>query len=285
MDDIPGNAPARPGAAPDPWAKAASENFPVASRLLPRGTRARVVAFYRFARAADDAADGGDHSPESRLARLDSLEAGLDGTARNEGSDLRALVDPPALAEARALLPAFRRDVTLTDCADWDDLMAYCASSAVPVGRFLLAVHGEGEDAQAPSDALCAALQVLNHCQDIAADERGLGRCYLPLDLREAAGVARADLTAPAMSPALRAVVRRTLDATDDLLAAAAPLPARIRARGLRAQATATLDLARRLSRRLRHGDPLARRIAPSRLDFARAGLAGLAAAVVGSRR
>ena len=280
---------ARPARGADPWEAAADENFPVASRLLPRGTRPAVVAFYRFARAADDAADAGDASPQTRLRALDALERGLDGAggpdARPEGEALHRAVGPgPALEEARALLAAFRRDVTLADCADWADLMGYCRASAVPVGRFLLRVHGEDEAAFAPSDALCAALQVLNHLQDVAEDEARLGRCYLPLDWRAAAGVVRADLTRPATVPALRAVADRCLDASDRLLAEAVPLPARLRTRGLRAQAAATLHLARRLSLRLRAGDPLARRIKPSRLDFARAGLAGLGAAVMGSR-
>jgi phytoene/squalene synthetase len=177
---------------------------------------------------------------------------------------------------AGALLPAFRRDAGGTCCADWADLMGYCDHSARPVGRFMLAVHGEGPEAEAPSDALCAALQVLNHLQDIAADRRDLGRRYLPGDWMEEAGATDRDLTAARCSPGLRRVIDRTLDGCDALLDRAGPLPHRIASRGLRAQAAATLWLARRLAARLRRGDPLARRVAPSRADFLRAGVAGL---------
>ena len=269
-------------------AAADRENFPVASRLLPARLRGRVVAFYNYARAADDAADDPAATPGVRLARLDTLSRGLDGTEEdNAGATLRRALDhgatpadAAALSAARDLLPAFRRDAAGIACSDWDDLTSYCASSARPVGRFLLALHEEPPETHAPSDALCDALQVLNHLQDIAADRRDLGRRYLPGDWMDAAGASDDDLTAEALTPALRQVIDRTLDASDDLLMRAAPLPRRIQARGLRAQATATLDLARRLSARLRAGDPLARRIAPTRIDFARAGLSGLRAAL-----
>ncbi|PRY93088.1 squalene synthase HpnC [Hasllibacter halocynthiae] len=270
---------------PDPLVRAArAENFPVASRLLPRATRARVMAFYRFARTADDAADDPASAPSERLAALARLEEGLRaGQPANAGAELRAaLAGTPGAAGAAAaaldLLPAFRRDAEGILCADWADLAGYCRFSAASVGRFLLAIHEEGEGARAPSDALCTALQVLNHLQDMGADRRRLGRRYLPGNWMEAEGARDADLLAPALTPALRRVVLRTLDAADDLLEEAAPLPARIRARGLRAQSTATLRLARRLSARLRVGDPLAGRVALSRVDFLRAGAAGLGA-------
>ncbi|UWQ22069.1 squalene/phytoene synthase family protein [Jannaschia sp. W003] len=265
--------------AADPWHAAASENFPVASRLLAPRVRPQVVAFYRFARAADDAADDPAAAPEARLARLAALERGLDGEDAGPGAALRRAVGPgAALEEARALLVAFRRDAAGARCADWAALRDYCAHSAAPVGRFLLRVHGEGAGAHALSDALCAALQVLNHVQDIRADWQRLGRRYLPGDWMHAAGAGDAALAASTASPALRAVIDRTLGATGALLREAAPLPRRIRSRGLRAQAAATLFLARRLHARLERGDPLAGRIAPTRLDFARAGLAAAAA-------
>jgi squalene synthase HpnC len=265
---------------------AAFENFPVASRLLAPRARRKVVAFYNYARAADDAADDPALTPARRVAALRALEAGLTcgrgdprGVALAHALDGRSADDRRARDAARALMGAFHRDANGIQCADWADLMDYCDASAVPVGRFLLAVHGEGPAPEGPSDALCAALQVLNHLQDIAEDRRRLGRRYLPGDWMAAAGAGSEDLTAPRCSPALRAVIDRTLDATDALLVRAAPLPGRIRSRGLRAQAAATLALARRLAARLRAGDPLAGRVAPGRGDFLAAGLAGLWAA------
>ncbi len=264
-------------------ASAGGENFPVASRLLPMAIRGKVVAFYNFARAADDAADDAAAPPEARLARLDALERGLvRGEGAPEGAALhRSLAGMPAArAAALDLLPAFRRDARGIACADWDDLMGYCAHSAAPVGRFLLIVNDAAHgDAQGPSDALCAALQVLNHLQDMGDDWTSLGRRYLPGDWMAETGARDADLAGAASTPALARVRARTLDACDALLAEAAPLPGRIGARGLRMQAAATLWLARRLALRLRRGDPLAGRVALGRADFARGALAGLRAA------
>ena len=261
------------------------ENFPVASRLLPRAARGRVIAFYDFARTADDAADDPRLDAAGRTARLAALERELTGSGGTDGpgTALRAALgegraprDAAALEAALGLLPAFRRDARDLPCGSWDELMDYCDSSAASVGRFLLAVHGEGPAAQRPSDALCAALQVLNHLQDMGEDWRLLGRRYLPGDWMAEEGAGDDDLSRPDMTPALRRVADRGLDRTDALLAEAAALPGRIASRGLRAQAATTLHLARALAARLRRGDPLAGRIALGHGDFARAGLRGL---------
>lgn len=277
---MPGRGATRASFGPDGLnAAAARENFQVFSRLLPRHVSGKVVAFYNFARAADDCADEPDTSADRRLSGLDWLEAGLLGTRTdNAGATLRRTLgeDAAALSCARDLLGAFRRDAHGIRCADWADLMDYCAHSAVPVGRFLLIVNREGPVTHVPADALCSVLQVLNHLQDASVDWRRLGRRYLPGDWMTAAGASDADLAAPALTPALKRVVHRTLDACDDLLAEAAPLPGQIATRGLRVQAAATLAVARRLAARLRLGDPLAGRVAPSRVDFLRAAASGL---------
>ncbi|MEM8851762.1 MAG: squalene/phytoene synthase family protein, partial [Pseudomonadota bacterium] len=136
---------------------ARQENFPVASRLLSPRFRGRVVAFYRYARLADDIADDPDMSAADKLNGLQALEDGLDGRgtpnvalALRETLDGTGSGDVVALAAARTLLTAFRRDAGGIVCADWADLMAYCDASAVPVGRFLLAIHGEEADTHAP---------------------------------------------------------------------------------------------------------------------------------------
>ncbi|MEM7488365.1 MAG: squalene/phytoene synthase family protein [Pseudomonadota bacterium] len=265
-------------------AAAKRENFPVASRLLSPPLRSRVVAFYRYARTADDIADDPALGTVAKLDGLQALEDGLRGLGPdNSGTVLRRALDgsgngrdAEALAAARDLLTAFRRDAEGIACADWADLMSYCDASAVPVGRFLLAIHGEDARSRDPSDALCAALQVLNHLQDLKADWVALERRYLPADWMVACGATDADLARDAATPELRAAIDRTLDATDDLIARAAPLPGAIAARGLRAQAAATLDVARRLSARLRRADPLAGHVALRRGDLVRVTLAGL---------
>jgi phytoene/squalene synthetase len=154
--------------------------------------------------------------------------------------------------------------------------MEYCRYSAAPVGRQLLDLHGESHDTWGPSDALCSALQVLNHLQDCGDDYRNLDRVYLPLELMDAAGVAVKELAAGPSSPGMRRVLDGLLDSTDRLIAKGAELPGGVRARGLRWESATIVGLARRLSRRLRRGDPLATRVALSKGDFAAALLTGI---------
>ena len=229
----------------------ATENFPVAARFLAPERRAAVLAFYRQARAADDIADDPALPAEEKVARLDAMAA--------------ERISSPHLTQ---LLQAFRQDATKTRYRDWSELMLYCRFSAVPVGRFLLDLHGEGRDTQAPADALCAALQVLNHLQDCGEDFRELDRVYLPLAWIEAEGAAVEELRRNRSSPALRRVLDRMLDRVDELLVQARPLGRRIADRRLRLQAAVTVAVAERLAAKLRRQDPLARRVRLSRLDY-----------------
>src|SRR5512134_110539 len=208
---------------------AAYENFPVGSFLLPAGVRPHVAVFYAYARAIDDIADSPDLAPEDKIARLDGFE--------------------------RALLGREHR------YADWADLIDYCNRSAAPVGRFLLDLHGGSRHGYGPSDALCNALQVLNHLQDCQDDYRKIDRVYLPQDWLREAGAADTDLDRPAASPALRRVLDSCLDGVDALLEEGAKLPAGLVSRRLALESGAILDIARSLSRLLRRRDPLARRV------------------------
>ncbi len=268
---------------------AAEENFPVASRLLAARHRPVVMAYYAFARAADDIADSPDLKPEEKVARLDRLEAGLRGRDEGEGvakaERLGALLRERGIALERAadLLKAFRQDATRKRYQTWDELRAYCRRSAEPVGRFLLDLHGEDPALYPASDALCSALQVLNHLQDLADDYRDLDRVYLPLEFLEEAGVEVSALAAPSCTPALHQAIDDCLWRSESLLARADGLVAGLADRRLLTQATATLSLAKRLQRRLERGDPLARRIKLSRWDFLMAGGAGLLRGGIGA--
>jgi len=183
------------------------------------------------------------------------------------------------VAEAKAMLAAFRRDATGARCADWNDLMAYCALSAAPAGRFLLRLHGEDRAADAPADALCAALQILNHLSDMAADRDRLGRVYLPVAWTDAAG-GEAAVFRPDGAAARRALTDAALDRVDHLLDAAEAMPRLLADRRLAAQAAATVTVARRHARRLRAADPLATRIRPGVADALAGLVAGLGAGV-----
>lgn len=251
-----------------------SENFPVASLLLPRATRRHVLAFYRFARAADDIADASDRSTAEKIAALDRLEAVLDGAAPVTSAEHAAAAHHSSLQETsvsachgRDLLKAFRRDATNPRCADWDDLMAYCQLSAASVGRYLIELNDEDPAAHPAADALCSALQVLNHLQDIGDDRAELDRIYLPLDWMRAEGATLEELDAPAASPAVRRVIDRCLDETDRLLESASSLPCRLGRSRLRYEAAVIVCVAQDLSIRLRREDPLAGRVALGRLS------------------
>ncbi len=250
---------------------AGDENFPVGSRLLPARLRPHVMAFYAFARAADDIADAPDIAPDDKLARLDALRAGLvgegTGPAVAKAERLRHSLAETGVTARHALdlLAAFRQDAVKNRYDDWDDLMAYCALSAHPVGRYLVDLHGGPETAYPASDALCAALQVLNHLQDCAGDYRRLDRVYLPLDWLAEAGTSVEALTEPAAGPGLRCVLDRCLDGTAALLSTSRPLSARVTSRRLALEAAAIQRLAVALARRLRREDPLAGRVALSK--------------------
>jgi hydroxysqualene synthase len=260
---------------------AGDENFPVASLLVARRLRPHVARFYAFARAADDIADNPGLPPEDKLRRLDLLEAGLDG--RPGVAVAFALRE--SLAEtgvpdrhARDLLAAFRQDATKLRYRDWDDLLGYCELSANPVGRYLMDLHGEARALWPAADALCTALQILNHLQDCQADYRRLDRVYLPVDWLAGQGIEVEVLDLPAAPPGLRRVLDLCLDGCEALIATARTRPVRPRSRRLHAEMALITRLAARLAARLRRQDPLAGRVGLSRADFARAGLSGLAA-------
>lgn len=244
------------------------ENFPVASFLIAPEHRAPIMAFYRFARAADDIADHADASASDKLARLAAMRAGLDGDGAPEAMALGAAMREHALdpVHANELLDAFVQDVTKTRYASWAELIGYCRLSAVPVGRFVLDVHGEDRATWPLSDALCAALQIVNHLQDCGKDARAIDRIYLPADLMAKHGAHEADLFGDAATPGLRAAIAEAAGRTQKLLAESAPFARAIRSRRLAAEVAVIQRLAEDLARRLVRQDPLATRVAHGRL-------------------
>jgi squalene synthase HpnC len=168
------------------------ENFPVASWLIHPRHRALILAFYNFVRTADDIADHVSLSAEDKLATLDLLQAELlgGGDSQPEAVNLRQALMQRSMPPRHALdvLIAFRMDVTKLRYENWEEVIHYCRYSAMPVGRFMLDVHGESTSTWAASDALCAGLQINNHLQDCAKDYRDLNRVYLPRDALAAAG-------------------------------------------------------------------------------------------------
>jgi hydroxysqualene synthase len=263
------------------------ENFPVGSWLIRRDLRAHVHAFYRFARNADDIADNPALDAAEKIRRLDRMAAVLDGASGGDAPAAAAMRESLAATKTTALhchdlLRAFRLDAEKRRYRDWDDLMGYCRYSAAPVGRQLLDLHRESRSAWPASDALCAALQVLNHLQDCAVDYARLDRVYLPQDDLTAAGIGVGALAADAASPGLRCVIDGLLDRTAALVEAAHGLPTRVAAFGLRCECAVIVALAARLTRRLRFADPLARPVKLGKSDFFAAFVRGVAC---GARR
>ena len=248
------------------------ENFPVGSVLISARMRPHIHAFSAFARNADDISDSPVLTAADKVARLDVMEDVLLGR-RDAGSPsalrLRASLAETGVTPGHAtdLLVAFRRDATKLRYASWDELMDYCRFSAMPVGRHVLDLHGEDRATWEPSDALCAALQVLNHLQDGSKDLAGLDRCYLPVDLLAGHGARVEDLRAPAASPGLRAVFDALLDQCDALNRTARALPRRTRDRRLRLETAVIVGLSHRLAARLRRGDPVATRVKLTKSD------------------
>jgi hydroxysqualene synthase len=265
------------------------ENFPVASALIAQRYRAPIRAYYRFARAADDVADHAGLSPERKFQLLDRLEATLLGRSDDDPAalPLRAEIAAHGLSPEHALdlLTAFRLDVTKQRYRDWDELMHYCRYSAMPVGRFVLDLHGESRASWPANDALCAALQVINHLQDCSKDYISLDRVYVPLDAITANGATVAALRAPKASPELRACLHAVAARTAALLPEAALLPSLVTDVRLSMEIAAIVALARKLTSLLLRRDPLSERVhLTSAAMLATAGLAAASGLLVALR-
>ena len=256
------------------------ENFPVASLLIAPQHRAPIMAFYRVARLADDVADNASASPALKLKRLAEIEASLTGRSEAEPT---AVALRHALAERGLgwehmldLLEAFRRDVTKLRYESWNELMEYCRYSAAPVGRFVLDVHGEDRASWPANDALCAALQIINHLQDCAKDYQEIDRVYLPLDVLGACGGNVEMLAEDASDPALNETINRLAARTQALLDTSRPFAGEVRDLRLALEVGAIQRLAESLTARLLGRDPLAQETHHSRLEALGVGLLGV---------
>jgi squalene synthase HpnC len=261
-----------------------TENFPVGSLLIRPDLRAHVHAFYNFARAADDIADHPLLEAQVKVARLEhfaDILLGGNGTDVPSATALRESLAATGVTPQHSLdlLTAFKRDATQLRYRDWADLMDYCRYSASPVGRHVLALHDIGETAWPANDALCSALQVINHIQDCADDYAQLDRVYIPQDMLAANGGTTEDLAKDDATPGLR----RTLDAMLAKCAAMMPearnLPRRVPDLRLKCETSVIGVLADRLIRLLRRRDPLRDNVKLGKISVAGATITGIARA------
>ena len=256
------------------------ENFPVASWLIDARRRGIILAFYEFVRVADDIADHATLKPDEKLAQLDRLERNLLGNGEDNAEAVRlrnALAErglPPR--HAQDLLTAFRMDVTKLRYTDWDDLIGYCTFSAMPVGRFVLDVHGESRATWAANDALCAALQINNHLQDCGKDFRNLNRVYIPLDAFAASGATAEELGASRASTKLLRCIHDLAARNARLLAQGEPFAAQIENTRLALEVAVIHSYAHKIVALLQVRDPLSARVHLSKPQFALYGLGAI---------
>jgi squalene synthase HpnC len=256
------------------------ENFPAASWLIHPRHRPPILAFYEFVRVADDIADHPALPPDQKLKLLNALEKGLLGDAEAEpvAARLRAQLNERGLSprHAQDLLTAFKMDVTKLRYRDWDDLIHYCTYSAMPVGRFVLDVHGETHATWPANDALCAALQIINHVQDCATDYRTLDRVYIPQDAFARHDTAVEALAEPKASPALLNCLRDVVTRTSALLHEADGFSPQIADLRLALEVAVIHRAARTLIGTLMRHDPLSERVHLGAAAFAAVGAAGI---------
>ena len=261
------------------------ENFPVASWIIHPRHRAVILAFYNFVRTADDIADHATLAANDKLAHLDLLEAELlgNGDSQPEAVNLRRALAERSMPPRHALdlLTAFKMDVSKLRYANWDELIYYCRYSAMPVGRFMLDVHGESTSTWTASDALCAALQINNHLQDCGKDYKNLNRVYLPLDALQAAGASVEALALDKAPASLLQCLHALAMRTETLLGEGKPLSSEVRDFRLGLEVAVIQAFAEKIVRLLKVRDPLSERVHLSPVELLTHSLGGAASEVL----
>src|ERR1700731_1309032 len=260
------------------------ENFPVASWSIHPRHRALILAFYNFVRTADDIADHATLGERDKLNYLDLLEAELlgEGGSRPEAVSLRRALAARSMPPRHALdvVIAFRMDVTKLRYENWDEVIHYCRYSAMPVGRFMLDVHGESTSTWPASDALCAGLQINKHLQDCGKDYRDLNRVYLPRDALAAAGASVEALGQKQASAPLLQCLHSLAARTEILLHESKPLSAEVRDFRLGLEISVIQAFADKIVRLLKVRDPLSERVHLSPIELLAHSLGGMASEI-----
>jgi squalene synthase HpnC len=257
------------------------ENFPVASWIIHPRHRALILAFYNFVRTADDIADHATLGERDKLNYLDLLEAELlgQGDSQPEAVSLRSALAERSMPPRHALdvLVAFRMDVTKLRYENWDEVIHYCRYSAMPVGRFMLDVHGESMSTWPASDALCAGLQINNHLQDCGKDYRDLNRVYLPRDALALAGASVEELGQARASAPLLQCLHSLAARTEVLLDESKSLGADVKDFRLGLEISVIQAFADKIVRLLKVRDPLSERVHLGPVELLVHSLGGLA--------
>lgn len=238
-----------------------TENFPVGSFLIAAHLRGHIHAYYNWARAADDIGDDPLMDADEKIKRLTRFEECLNGNGTDVAVALTLRISMQQtnipFVHALDLIRAFKQDAVKRRYANWEELLDYCRYSASPVGRYVLALHGIGEKAWPSNDALCTALQIINHIQDCADDYREVDRVYLPLDDMEKAGANPGQLSMAKSPDALRKVLDMQLERLKPMMVVARDLPRNVPNIRLKLETSIIHSLAESLIKLLEKRDPL----------------------------
>ena len=244
------------------------ENFPVAFCLFPRSFRNIVNDYYNFAREADDVADNPHLSSQEKLDILNKMENTLYGEKISgkkfaSARKLRQifLKENLSLSLASDLLKAFQQDAAGFEYQTWNQLTEYCRYSAAPVGRFLLALYDENPSTYLPAASLCAALQIVNHIQDIKYDACCLNRVYIPQEILSQFSLSVDALKADTVSPNLKHAVAFMMEKINGLLKEALVLPCILHSRVLKIEVFVIIYLTKYMITNLLNEDFLAREV------------------------
>jgi phytoene synthase len=255
--------------------RAEGENFPVVLWGLPRSLRGDLLALYAYARLVDQV---GDEVEGDRTLLLDALSRDLLRIPDSEPEHPILQKMAPVvrrhglrLETLERLIEANRRDQDLRRVSSWDELVETCTRSANPVGELVLGILGRANDRTIRlSDSICTALQVVEHCQDVAEDFRS-GRVYLPADDMSRFGCREEDLASARSTIALEQTIRLQVERARELLAESDELLSQLCGIGLplvaayAAGGLATCDALER------HGfDVVSSDVRPARRDFLR---------------
>lgn len=264
------------------------ENFPVASFLFRKKDRQIITHYYNFARYCDDIADAPHLSEDDKLQKLNDAESSLFGKGNLDiAQTLRKdfLADGFDFSLATDLLIAFRQDAQSTSYQTWAQLLDYCKYSASPVGRFMLALFNENPSTYLPATALCSALQIINHLQDLKADTLTLHRFYIPEEMMKKYKVSRKALSASICSKSLQNLLNDVLIRTRGLLEDARILPSIIKSFRLRIYICMVLNLSDLLIKKLYHIDVLSAKVRLSAFDWFKAGVSAFFQALLTKRK
>lgn len=248
-----------------------TENFPVACCLFNKKMRKIIACYYNFARHCDNIADSGKLSSQEKLKKLDTEELSLFGKEKSDyATQLREIFVAEQLdfSLITDLLVAFRQDAENKTYITWAQLLDYCKYSAVPVGRFMLAIHNENPSTYLPATALCSVLQIINHIQDLKEDAKNLNRIYIPKELLLQYNVTIKALTASKCSKNLHFLLNEVLDRCCCLLKDAEILPSIIKNMRLRIYVCITIFLSKILIKKLYHTDILVNKVQLTKLDW-----------------